>query len=550
MKNQLEQAIADIMSIVDGYDGIDSDTIMEMMVLKGHDGSMVNDAINVMEKSGAMNWVSGQWYLNNNNETVTNETKKEIETMKETNKTIETIIENLKSGKKEETLKKAKADALSLGFTDTANIRTKKDFIEYLETCIDSNETTNNGTIVASAGIDSIDTDEVETEKTETTEAPAKKTRLQERNDNRIAALQSCLDSLYVVLSSFDNNTLKQSKTSVSSILNTVSREYLDDGIIFKITSLNKHNIKKEYKLHLETELIPEIHRALDEEMDLQDKEPEKTVITIDDKAKMLKPDTAMLISQLDLKEKSRFDTLFNMLQNQDKKIKELTKLISCHKDTINILLKRIETGNHINVSTTSETPVNQPKKTVKPEKTPEELQAEKRAAYIKDLTGIDKAVFSVMSNDDTGIKSILIHESLEDFSPKMVKKALAKLVTIGLIDCKKYKDTEKYAIASVSSFKEVVKTDKKADKTASNETTKKTGKTFKRGTKKGTVKAFVENLVSEGKYTRKEIIEKAVSNGFKETTAKTTIVGGKSEKYHYFEKLIKEDKKTGILSF
>jgi hypothetical protein len=485
--SQIESAIADIMSIVDGHNGIDSDSIMDMMVSKGHDGIVVNDTINIMEETGAMIWVSGQWYLNNDNET-----KKE-NVMK-----IETIIENLKSGKKEETLKKAKADALSLGFTDTANIRTKKDFIEYLETC--KTPDTDNGTIVTTAGID---TDEVkETEKTKSPET-TKKTRLQEKNDNRIAALQSCLDSLYVVLSGFDNNTLKQSKTSVSSILNTVSREYLDDGIIFKITSLNKHNIKKEYKLHLETELIPEIHRALDEEHDLQDKEPEKVIVTIDDKVRMLKPDTAMILEQHDMKEKSRFDTLFNMMQEQDKKIKELTKLVSCHKDTINILLKRIETGNHTNVSTTSETSVKSTKKTVKPEKTPEQIQAENRAAYIKGLTGIDKAVFSIMSNDDTEIKSILIHDSLEDFSPKMVKKSLAKFVTIGLIDCKKYKDTKKYAIASVSSFKEKTETGKKADKATKTVSKKTENKTFSRGK-------------SSDKFTRKQAIQQAIEETMK----------------------------------
>jgi hypothetical protein len=285
------------------------------------------------------------------------------------------------------------------------------------------------------------------------------------------------------------------------------------------------------------------LNRLIEDEKDTQEKETVE--ISIPEKVKALTPDTAMLISQLDLKEKSRFDTLVNMIQDQDKKIKELTKLVGCHKDTINLLINRLQTVDNINVSPNKKTAV---KPAEKPVKTPEELQIEERQAYIMKLKGIDKAIFNILTTQkrlrDT---DFLIMEALEDYTPKMIKASLTAMISNGLFDCTK----NTYTIAPVSSFKGETKSNKTVEKPIDKPIDKpaKAKKTFTRGSKNNT-RAFIEGLIAQGSFTRKDVIEQAIEQGIKEGTAKTYIVDGKSEKYCKFNSLVKEDKKTKILSF
>jgi hypothetical protein len=537
--SQIEAAIADIFTIVDGYNGIDSDTIMEKMMDKGHDGIVVNDTINIMEETGAIAWVAGQWYIASKKETKTespvkvesNKTKttQKESTMKTENLTIEQIIENLESNKKEETLKKAKADAQDIGIPVESGFRTKKDFLEYLtklsfsgeyEAEIDNKQEKENP-IVISTGIDANE---------------VKKTEYQQKQDNILISMVSVRDGIQTAIKALENNTLKQVKSDVYALLNTEARKHLSNDFITIITEANNCRVKKDYASELRIAL-KELNALIENEADIQEKET--SVIPIDKKVKALTPDTAMLISQLDLKEKSRFDTLFNLITEQDKKIKELSKLVSCHKDTINLLINRLQTVDGTNVSPNKKTDV---KPAEKPVKTPEELQIEERQAYIVGLKGIDKVVFDILTTQKRlNEAGFLIMEALEDYTPKMIKASLAAMISNGLFDCTK----NTYTIAPASSFKgnKGNKVEKPINKPA------KAKKTFTRGSKNNT-RAFIEGLIAQGSFTRKDVIEQAIEQGIKEGTAKTYIVDGKSEKYCKFNSLVKEDKKTKILSF
>jgi hypothetical protein len=500
--SQIEAAIADIFTIVDGYNGIDSDTIMEKMMDKGHDGIVVNDTINIMEETGAIAWVAGQWYIASKKETKTespvkveskvesNKTKttQKESTMKTENLTIEQIIENLESNKKEETLKKAKADAQDIGIPVESGFRTKKDFLEYLtklsfsgeyEAEIDNKQEKENP-IVVSAGIDA-------NEVKKTVSSYDKKQR------NILVSMNAIRDGIKAAINSLDNNTLKETKSDVYALLNTEARKNLSSDFITIITEANNCRVKKDYKSELRIAL-KELNRLIEAEMDIQEKD--KVEISIPEKVKALTPDTAMLISQLDLKEKSRFDTLVNMIQDQDKKIKELSKLVSCHKDTINLLINRLQTVDGTNVSPNKKTDV---KPAEKPVKTPEELQIEERQAYIVGLKGIDKVVFDILTTQKRlNEAGFLIMEALEDYTPKMIKASLAAMISNGLFDCTK----NTYTIAPASSFKgEGKKTDKKDNEKPAPE--KKTKKTFTRGK-------------ASGKFTRKQAIQQAIEETMK----------------------------------
>jgi DNA-directed RNA polymerase subunit RPC12/RpoP len=531
--SQIEAAIADIFTIVDGHNGIDSDTIMEKMMDKGHDGIVVNDTINIMEETGAIAWVAGQWYIASKKETKTespvkveskvesNKTKttQKESTMKTENLTIEQIIENLESNKKEETLKKAKADAQDIGIPVESGFRTKKDFLEYLtklsfsgeyEAEIDNKQEKENP-IVVSAGIDANEVKEytylcekcgkkiVSNFEVDQEEYPIlctycednpEKTEYQQKQDNILISMVSVRDGIQTAIKALENNTLKQVKSDVYALLNTEARKNLSSDFITIITEANNTRVKKDYASELRIAL-KELNALIENEADIQEKET--SVIPIDKKVKALTPDTAMLISQLDLKEKSRFDTLFNLITEQDKKIKELSKLVSCHKDTINLLINRLQTVDGTNVSPNKKTDV---KPAEKPVKTPEELQIEERQAYIVGLKGIDKVVFDILTTQKRlNEAGFLIMEALEDYTPKMIKASLAAMISNGLFDCTK----NTYTIAPASSFKgnKGNKVEKPINKPA------KAKKTFIRGK-------------ASGKFTRKQAIQQAIEETMK----------------------------------
>jgi hypothetical protein len=380
--------------------------------------------------------------------------------------------------------------------------------------------------IVVSAGIDA-------NEVKKTVSSYDKKQR------NILVSMNAIRDGIKAAINSLDNNTLKETKSDVYALLNTEARKNLSSDFITIITEANNTRVKKDYASELRIAL-KEINRLIEDEKDTQEKETVE--ISIPEKVRALTPDTAMLISQLDMKEKSRFDTLFNLITEQDKKIKKLSKLVSCHKDTINLLINRLQSSDNGNVSPNKKTAV---KPAEKPVKTDEEIQIENRQAYIMKLKGIDKAIFNILTTQkrlrDT---DFLIMEALEDYTPKMIKASLTAMISNGLFDCTK----NTYTIAPVSSFKgnkdnKGKTVEKPIDKPA------KAKKTFTRGSKNNT-RAFIEGLIAQGSFTRKDVIEQAIEQGIKEGTAKTYIVDGKSEKYCKFNSLVKEDKKTKILSF
>jgi hypothetical protein len=334
--------------------------------------------------------------------------------------------------------------------------------------------------IVVSAGIDA-------NEVKKTVSSYDKKQR------NILVSMNAIRDGIKAAINSLDNNTLKETKSDVYALLNTEARKNLSSDFITIITEANNCRVKKDYKSELRIAL-KELNRLIEAEMDIQEKD--KVEISIPEKVKALTPDTAMLISQLDLKEKSRFDTLVNMIQDQDKKIKELSKLVSCHKDTINLLINRLQTVDGTNVSPNKKTDV---KPAEKPVKTPEELQIEERQAYIVGLKGIDKVVFDILTTQKRlNEAGFLIMEALEDYTPKMIKASLAAMISNGLFDCTK----NTYTIAPASSFKgEGKKTDKKDNEKPAPE--KKTKKTFTRGK-------------ASGKFTRKQAIQQAIEETMK----------------------------------
>jgi hypothetical protein len=574
-KTNRQEIIADIFAIVDGHNGIDSDYIMARMESKGYDGSIVNDCINTLENTGALEWVSGLWYLNdegNEGQTI-NKTKKEKTMKTETTEKPayendeRKIIEDIFQDKKElsalqlgralsdyfvdpEERKNIREEFIKAGIIEKTYNRKYRLVSESIETVdiekaktpAETKKAFNKGKkptkkqekpIVVTAGVD---TDEV------------KKTAYDKKQRDILISMNAVKDGIEVAIKALDNNTLKQVKTDVYNLLNTEARKHLSNEFVSIITEANNTRVKKDYASELRIAL-KELNTLIEQEQDIQEKD--KVEISIPEKVKALTPDTAMLINQLDMKEKSRFDCLFEIMQKQEKKIDELSRLVSCHKDTINLLINRLNNGQG-KVSTKEQTTVKTVEKSVK---TDEEIQIEKRQAFIIELKGIDKAVFDILTTQkrlrDT---DFLIMEALEDYTPKMIKASIAKMAKVGLFESKKQKNTLSYiyTIAPVSAFKgEGKKTVKKdTEKPVKDTKETKTKKGFTRGKKKGTVKAFIGELVSEGKYTRKQIIDKAIAHGFKESTAKVTIVGGKSEKYHYFDKLIKEDKKTKILSF
>jgi hypothetical protein len=339
-------------------------------------------------------------------------------------------------------------------------------------------------------------------------------------------------DGIKAAINSLDNNTLKETKSDVYALLNTEARKNLSSDFITIITEANNCRVKKDYKSELRIAL-KELNRLIEAEMDIQEKD--KVEISIPEKVKALTPDTAMMMEQHDLKEKSRFDTLFNLITEQDKKIKELSKLVSCHKDTINLLINRLQTVDNGNISPDKKTAV----------KTDEEIQIENRDKYIKELKGVDKIVFGLFTNKNAmSENNIIASDKLEDYTPKQMKQSIKTLTMVGLLDCTK----NTYTIAPVSSFKgnkdnKGKTVEKPIDKPA------KAKKTFTRGSKNNT-RAFIEGLIAQGSFTRKDVIEQAIEQGIKEGTAKTYIVDGKSEKYCKFNSLVKEDKKTKILSF
>jgi hypothetical protein len=496
--SQIETAIADIFTIVDGHDGIDSDTIMEAMMDKGHDGTIVNDTINTLETTGALAWVSGLWYLNDDEGQTINKTKKEkgevtmkTETTENKKLTIEQIIENLESGKKEETLKKAKKD-FGADSWEVDSFKTKQQFIDHLKMVKKMKDGATKKpvkkqekTIVVTAGLDpAIDM-------TETTKTP-----YQQKQDNVIVSMIAIRDGIRAAINTLDNNTLKETKSNVLALLNTEARKHLNNEFVAVITKANDCRIKKDYKSELRIAL-KELNSLIDREYDNQDKEPIE--IPVSEKVKVLTPDTAMLISQLDLKEKSRFDTLFDMIQKQDKKIDSLTKMVQCHKDTISLLLARLNTGKG-NVSGNDQKSVKQDKK---PVKTDEEIQIENRQAYIKGLKGIDKAVFDILTSQKRLTEeNFIVMESLEDYTPKMIKVSIAAMVSSGLFDKTKQKNTFIYTIAPVSSFKGEKPESNKANKANSKDTGKKT---FTRGKSKNKVSRYDAVLMAIASYDKGE---------------------------------------------
>jgi hypothetical protein len=460
--SQIEAAIADIFTIVDGYNGIDSDTIMEKMMDKGHDGIVVNDTINIMEETGAIAWVAGQWYLNDENEK--SGSGYGIETDKPINagypiKTIYTercSIEKLQDMNEKIKIKQSKTEEQPM--KNKTKKPAKKD-----------------KTIVVSTGIDANE---------------VKKTEYQQKQDNILISMVSVRDGIQTAIKALENNTLKQVKSDVYALLNTEARKHLSNDFITIITEANNCRVKKDYASELRIALKG-LNALIENEADIQEKET--SVIPIDKKVKALTPDTAMLISQLDLKEKSRFDTLFNLITEQDKKIKELSKLVSCHKDTINLLINRLQTVDGTNVSPNKKTDV---KPAEKPVKTPEELQIEERQAYIVGLKGIDKVVFDILTTQKRlNEAGFLIMEALEDYTPKMIKASLAAMISNGLFDCTK----NTYTIAPASSFKgnKGNKVEKPINKPA------KAKKTFIRGK-------------ASGKFTRKQAIQQAIEETMK----------------------------------
>jgi len=63
--------------------------------------------------------------------------------------------------------------------------------------------------------------------------------------------------------------------------------------------------------------------------------------------------------------------------------------------------------------------------------------------------------------------------------------------------------------------------------------------------------KVKTEDLIAAGKYTRAEIVEKILAEfAVSKSTIGTVLSDGKNPKYNKFEKLVVEDKTTGILSF
>jgi hypothetical protein len=493
--SQIEETITDVLALTNNKT-VTRDQLHNALIKKGHAPDIITDTMNNLLASGVC-------YIDARNKQVvffdTTDTRTEQE------KTIE--------------------DALGIN-THKEKINNTKNTTQKEITMKNKTEkpAKKDKTIVVSTGIDANE---------------VKKTEYQQKQDNILISMVSVRDGIQTAIKALENNTLKQVKSDVYALLNTEARKHLSNDFITIITEANNCRVKKDYASELRIALKG-LNALIENEADIQEKET--SVIPIDKKVKALTPDTAMLISQLDLKEKSRFDTLFNLITEQDKKIKELSKLVSCHKDTINLLINRLQTVDGTNVSPNKKTDV---KPAEKPVKTPEELQIEERQAYIVGLKGIDKVVFDILTTQKRlNEAGFLIMEALEDYTPKMIKASLAAMISNGLFDCTK----NTYTIAPVSSFKgnkdnKGKTVEKPIDKPA------KAKKTFTRGSKNNT-RAFIEGLIAQGSFTRKDVIEQAIEQGIKEGTAKTYIVDGKSEKYCKFNSLVKEDKKTKILSF
>jgi hypothetical protein len=496
----IDKAIADIFGITNRK-SMSKDMVRDALIKKGHAHDTIIEAMNCLLKTGIA-YVNAktknlEFFSNEGNEQKPEQTKKGEKDMKE--KTVSNvsnderkIIEGIFNGKKEltalqlgralsdyfvdpEERKQIREGAIKAGIIE----KTKEGKYRLIEKPVKkpvSKKGKKEKTIITSVGINP---EEV------------KKSEYQKKEENKLVAMIAIREALQTAIIKLDTCTLKQVKSDVYNLLNTEGRKNLSNDFITIITEANNTRVKKDYVSELRI-AIKEINRVIEQEKELQEKD--EVIVSIPEKVKALSPDTAMLINQLDMKEKSRFDCLFDILQKQDKQIKELHKLVSCHKDTINLLITHLNTGNG-NIAPNNQKSVKQAEKTVK---TKEEIQAENRLSFIMGLTKIEKAIFGLFDDKNAlSEKNIIVSDTLEDFSPKMVKGSIKRLVKVGLLDCTK----NAYSLAPVTSFKGDNKTGTGTgtDKTKTVKTENKPEKkTFTRGK-------------ASGKFTRKQAIQQAI---------------------------------------
>ncbi len=492
--NELNQAminkqISHVYCVLDGKEaGVPAQELMDILKRFGgvgggranHKEDIIN-ALSILEEGGQITSKGNKWYLVDTQAQDVPTTKPEVvkpkkeSTMKTTNEntiqTIQAIIENLKSGTKTETLKKAKKDAAAIKVKLTS--KTKKGAILCLQeelVCLKEVEA-QKGTII----ISTIPEPESNIKTaTKTATKPIEKTRVAKSNENKIVAITAIIAGVQAISKSIDIDTLKSCKTKASDLLNTKAKKWLDNKVVFNLSEANNIKTKAGYKEHLQDVLLPELQRILAEETEIQEKDIIK--VSIPQKAQMLKPDTAILIEQHDIKEKSRYDALYKMIGNQDTQIKELKDLINCHKNTIGIMFDRI-------ANMTIQTPQKAGKKDVKDikiEKTIEQIQAENREKYIKGLKGIDKILFSLGTKKSQSFMEFIMMDALDDFTKKQIKESLIKLNTQGLFKSVK----GGYVLGLITDFiapKESKKADKKEE---TKEVKSPTKKSFKRGSK------------------------------------------------------------------
>lgn len=430
---------------------------------------------------------------NENNETKT--TNQETKTM-----TIETIIENLKSGKKTETLKKAKSDALSIGIECFEGIKTKQAFID-----------------VAKGKI---------TEMKQEKDAYIKESTENELNHvNTDNALETTIEA---VIRKCETDTLKGAKRSLKKNV-LFDKSFKNRDILVEAINAKTKAIFNE-ALNLFIDTLDTNDAPETKPIEKTEKTPKKadsietptTVIPLDENLvnitkNISRIEKITLSNNDDVKAmKSTFIMAINAMAEE---ISGLKKTIEGQSDTIKTLSNNIKNFDilcpvaPVSVIVENGGKVSQEK--VNKAKTAAQLLEELRAEYIKGLKGIEKDIFKYVSGKKGHVTVKDITFSLDDFSPKEIKAGLIKLIKAGLIDKSKQGKNQAFTMAKKSAFngkgKKAKGNDTKTDKTHAKETKKDNKKGMKKGKKaKGNgYKTIVYNALETGdKYTIVDLVK------------------------------------------
>lgn len=337
--------------------------------------------------------------------------KESKERKEETIEIIQTAIENLKSGKKEFTLKGMKASLAKQGITLGQKLRTKKEYIAILEECTSTLQDAR---------------EKVAKEKVQESQ--------ETKADNSViptvpvhGTIQTIIDNLKGGNKEHTLKAAKQALMNVCAHRDTAVSESEKECI----TSATNARTKADFIIAAEPLTNHEEREVQEETQEVKEVEEKEKEQTLSNSLAAVE----ILMEKMSKTHAVAIKDHVTPLVNEIKALKDVIKNQAAEIKVLQNNIKNLDlVGPHCPVSVVMEGSVSD--KMIKQVKSAAEIKAEKRLAFIKELKGLEKELFKCIEKKKGNVQSIMdLVFSHDQNTPKEIKSSLVKLVKAGLIE-------------------------------------------------------------------------------------------------------------------